>query len=120
MRSDGASVPRTLQALREKEEPWDRAKKLRSKNYDGTKPLPRIKKGARTGVAQREELQAMARMRYERTKLSIRQLSEEMGRSYGFMFRLLEESGVQMRSRGGTRKKKSHLTVVPRAERRQG
>ncbi|HQR79286.1 MAG TPA: helix-turn-helix domain-containing protein [Actinomycetota bacterium] len=34
---------------------------------------------------------------------SIRQLAEETGRSYGFIHRLLVESGTTLRGRGGSR-----------------
>lgn len=38
---------------------------------------------------------------------SIRALASSTGRSYGFVHRVLTESGVQLRQRGGARRRKS-------------
>ena len=43
---------------------------------------------------------------------SIRELAESHGRSYGFVHRLLSESGVQLRGRGGaTRDRAARLAA---------
>lgn len=60
----------------------------------GDKTVTRV-----TGDA-RETLARDYRSRYEQGA-SIRQLSEESGRSYGFVHRLLGEAGAQLRGRGG-------------------
>ncbi|MBM7787360.1 helix-turn-helix domain-containing protein [Tenggerimyces flavus] len=65
-----------------------------------------LKKGARVTGPQRNKLAADLRKKYDGGR-SIRSIAEETGRSYGFVHRLLSESGVSLRSRGGaTRSKK--------------
>jgi hypothetical protein len=65
-----------------------------------------LKKGARITGATREKLAADLKKKYEKGA-SIRALAESTGRSYGFVHRVLSESGVQLRGRGGaTRTKK--------------
>ena len=55
---------------------------------------------------QRTKLVSDLRKQYEKG-VSIRALAERTGRSYGFVRRILSESGVQLRGRGGaTRSKK--------------
>ncbi|WP_433385096.1 helix-turn-helix domain-containing protein [Actinoplanes sp. CA-142083] len=54
------------------------------------------------------ERQALARdvvSRYTAGE-SIRALAEATGRSYGYIHRILTESGVQLRQRGGARRRK--------------
>ena len=65
-----------------------------------------LKKGSRiTGVA-RDKLASDLKKKYEKGA-SIRALAESTGRSYGFVHRVLSESGVTLRGRGGaTRTKK--------------
>jgi transposase len=41
---------------------------------------------------------------------SIRQLAQSTGRSYGFIHRLLTESGVQLRGRGGATRSRPPVT----------
>ncbi|WP_133849869.1 helix-turn-helix domain-containing protein [Labedaea rhizosphaerae] len=53
---------------------------------------------------QRDQLARKLRRKYERGA-SIRTLAEGTGRSYGFVHRVLSESGVHMRSRGGATKR---------------
>jgi len=60
----------------------------------------KLAKGARISGGQREKLASELRKKYEGGK-SIRDLAGETGRSYGFVHRLLSESGVQLRGRGG-------------------
>lgn len=66
-----------------------------------------LSKGRRVTGKDREDLAAKLKKQYVAGK-SIRALSAETGRSYGFIHRVLSESGVQLRGRGGaTRGKKS-------------
>lgn len=66
----------------------------------------KLAKGARISGGNRDKLAADLKKKYENGK-SIRDLAGETGRSYGFVHRLLSESGVQLRGRGGaTRGKK--------------
>jgi predicted transcriptional regulator len=43
---------------------------------------------------------------------SIRQLATDTGRSYGFVHRVLAESGVKFRKRGGRRVRRTHRSGV--------
>jgi hypothetical protein len=66
-----------------------------------------LKKGARITGGDRTKLAADLKRKYS-TGSSIRELAGETGRSYGFVHRMLSESGVSLRGRGGaTRGKKS-------------
>lgn len=56
-----------------------------------------------TGEA-RDEISARVAERY-RTGASIRQLAEQFEMSYGKVHRLLGEAGVELRGRGGPRKR---------------
>jgi hypothetical protein len=68
-----------------------------------------LKKGVRVTGTQRDKLAADLRRKYDGGK-SIRTIASETGRSYGFVHRLLSESGVRLRSRGGaTRTKKARV-----------
>jgi hypothetical protein len=65
-----------------------------------------LKKGARITGAQRDKLATDLKKKYEKGA-SIRALAEQTGRSYGFVHRVLSETGVTLRGRGGaTRTKK--------------
>ncbi len=65
-----------------------------------------LKKGARITGAARDKLAGDLRKKYEKGA-SIRALAEQTGRSYGFVHRVLTETGVSLRGRGGaTRAKK--------------
>ncbi len=67
-----------------------------------------IRKGVRITGHTRETLARDLKKRYEKGA-SIRSLAESTGRSYGFVHRVLCESGVQLRGRGGaTRRRASH------------
>lgn len=61
-----------------------------------------IAKGARITGGARDELAEQVRRRYESGE-SIRGLAAELGRSYGFVHRLLRDADVPLRSRGGAR-----------------
>ena len=68
-----------------------------------------LKKGSRVTGAERDKLAADLRKKYDNGQ-SIRHLADAHGRSYGFVHRMLSESGAQLRGRGGatrTRSKKS-------------
>lgn len=65
-----------------------------------------LKKGARITGTERTKLASDLRKQYDKGR-SIRELAETHGRSYGFVHRVLSESGVELRGRGGaTRAKK--------------
>ena len=65
-----------------------------------------ISKGTRITGDSRDKLAADLRREYE-GGASIRALAEQTGRSYGFVHRVLTESEVSLRGRGGaTRGKK--------------
>ena len=69
--------------------------------------MAELKKGARITGGDRSKLSADLKRKYTAGS-SIRSLAAETGRSYGFVHRMLSESGVQLRGRGGaTRGKKS-------------
>ncbi|MGW2602086.1 helix-turn-helix domain-containing protein [Streptomyces klenkii] len=66
-----------------------------------------LKKGSWVTGAAREKLAADLKTKYV-SGASIRVLAEDVGRSYGFVHRILGESGVTLRGRGGaTRVKKA-------------
>lgn len=61
---------------------------------------PMIKKGARITGGERTTLADDLKAKYA-SGASIRALAAETGRSYGFVHRILSESDVSLRSRGG-------------------
>jgi hypothetical protein len=66
-----------------------------------------LKKGIRVTGGDRDKLSGTLRKRYD-GGASIRELASSTGRSYGFIHRMLLESGASLRGRGGaTRKKRS-------------
>ncbi|MGZ6804591.1 MAG: helix-turn-helix domain-containing protein [Nocardioidaceae bacterium] len=65
-----------------------------------------LKKGTRVTGGDRDDLSKQLKHRYE-GGASIRALAEESGRSYGFVHRILSESGASLRGRGGATRKKS-------------
>jgi helix-turn-helix protein len=65
-----------------------------------------LKKGIRITGTERDKLAGDLRRKYDSGQ-SIRALAEGTGRSYGFVHRILSESGATLRGRGGaTRGKK--------------
>jgi Helix-turn-helix domain len=65
-----------------------------------------LKKGVRITGAERTKLATDLRKQYDKGR-SIRELASSSGRSYGFVHRVLAESGTTLRGRGGaTRNKK--------------
>lgn len=69
----------------------------------GTTTSP--EKGRRIVGAERQTLAKDLVRRYTDGE-SIRALASATGRSYGFVHRVLTESGVQLRQRGGARRRK--------------
>jgi hypothetical protein len=66
-----------------------------------------LKKGTRVTGGDRDKLSVTLRKKYD-GGASIRDLAASTGRSYGFVHRILSESGASLRGRGGaTRRKKS-------------
>ena len=65
-----------------------------------------LKKGARITGPARAKLATDLRKAYDKGR-SIRELAETHGRSYGFVHRVLSESGVELRGRGGATRKRS-------------
>jgi hypothetical protein len=66
-----------------------------------------LKKGSRVTGTERDRLTATLAKKYD-GGASIRSLADSTGRSYGFIHRVLSESGVKLRGRGGaTRGKRS-------------
>jgi hypothetical protein len=66
-----------------------------------------LKKGSRVTGTDRDRLTSDLRKKYDGGE-SIRSLAQSTGRSYGFVHRILSESGTTLRGRGGaTRGKKS-------------
>ena len=65
-----------------------------------------LKKGARIVGDQRTRLATDLKKAYDKGK-SIRELAETHGRSYGFVHRVLSESGVTLRGRGGATRTKA-------------
>jgi hypothetical protein len=65
-----------------------------------------LKKGSRVTGGEREKLATDLKKKYEGGQ-SIRLLAESSGRSYGFVHRILSESGATLRGRGGATRKKA-------------
>jgi Helix-turn-helix domain len=65
-----------------------------------------LKKGSRVTGTERNSLAADLRHKYDAGS-SIRSLAESTGRSYGFVHRILTESGAALRGRGGATRGKA-------------
>jgi hypothetical protein len=65
-----------------------------------------LKKGSRVTGGERDRLAADLKRKYESGQ-SIRLQAETSGRSYGFVHRILSESGASLRGRGGATRKKA-------------
>jgi Helix-turn-helix domain len=63
-----------------------------------------LKKGTRVTGAERNKLATDLKKRYDSGE-SIRALANATGRSYGFIHRILTETGVALRGRGGATRK---------------
>ena len=66
--------------------------------------MPPLKKGRRITGTERDQLTSKLRKQYDKG-VSIRALAKETGRSYGFVHRLLVESGTTLRGRGGANRR---------------
>ena len=62
--------------------------------------MAELKKGSRVTGGDRDRLSGDLKRKYE-GGASIRALAEASGRSYGFVHRILSESGATLRGRGG-------------------
>ena len=69
-----------------------------------------LKKGTRVIGIDRSRLGTQLGKRYDSGE-SIRSLAAATGRSYGFVHRLLTESGVELRRRGGATKSRNTRAV---------
>lgn len=67
--------------------------------------MTELKKGTRVTGDDRSSLAAELKRKYEGGE-SIRVLAESSGRSYGFVHRILSESGATLRGRGGATRRK--------------
>jgi hypothetical protein len=67
--------------------------------------VAKLNKGSRITGSTRDTLAPELKMMYEKGA-SIRALAESIGRSYGFVHRVLSASGVTLRGRGGTTRAK--------------
>jgi hypothetical protein len=65
-----------------------------------------LKKGSRVTGSERDKLATDLRKKYDAGS-SIRSLAESSGRSYGFVHRILSESGTTLRGRGGATRGKA-------------
>lgn len=63
-----------------------------------------LRKGTRVTGTERDKLATDLKKRYDSGE-SIRALAHATGRSYGFIHRLLTETGVALRGRGGATRK---------------
>ena len=68
--------------------------------------MAELKKGSRVTGGDRDRLAADLKKKYESGQ-SIRLLAQDSGRSYGFVHRILSESGATLRGRGGATRKKA-------------
>jgi predicted transcriptional regulator len=77
--------------------------------------MPALKKGARITGSERTKLAGELKKAYDKGK-SIRELADSHGRSYGFVHRVLSESGVELRGRGGATRTKTASKAKARAK----
>ena len=68
--------------------------------------MAELKKGSRVTGDERGKLASDLKEKYESGQ-SIRLLDESSGRSYGFVHRILNESGATLRGRGGATRRKA-------------
>ena len=67
--------------------------------------MAELAKGRRITGADRDRLSTDLKRRYD-SGASIRDLAADTGRSYGFIHRVLSESGARLRGRGGATRRK--------------
>ncbi len=68
-----------------------------------------LRKGTRVTGADRSKLATDLKVRYDAGE-SIRALADATGRSYGFIHRILTETGVTLRGRGGATRGKAMVS----------
>lgn len=68
--------------------------------------MANLRKGMRISGADREAVAAEIKGKYEKGD-SIRSIAAELQRSYGFVHRVLNESGVTLRGRGGATRRRA-------------
>ena len=68
--------------------------------------MAELKKGSRVTGGDRDKLANELKKKYEAGQ-SIRLLAQASGRSYGFVHRILSESGATLRGRGGATRRKA-------------
>lgn len=68
--------------------------------------MAEVGKGRRVTGSERDKLAGELKKKYE-GGTSIRALAESTGRSYGFVHRILTESGTTLRGRGGATRGKA-------------
>ena len=68
--------------------------------------MAELKKGSRVTGGNRDKLAIDMKRKYEAGE-SIRSLAASSQRSYGFVHRILSESGATLRGRGGATRKKA-------------
>ncbi len=68
--------------------------------------MAEIAKGRRVTGSERDKLAVDLKKKYS-AGASIRQLAQATGRSYGFIHRVLTESGTALRGRGGATRSKA-------------
>jgi hypothetical protein len=73
---------------------------------EGESVADTLKKGSRVTGGERDRLSADLRRKYD-GGASIRALADATGRSYGFVHRILTESGAALRGRGGATRGKA-------------
>jgi len=65
-----------------------------------------LRKGSRVTGSDRDKLAADRKTKYD-AGISIQALAESTGQSYGFVHRILPESGASLRGRGGATRGKA-------------
>lgn len=68
--------------------------------------MAELGKGRRVSGAERDKLTVDLKKKYS-AGASIRELAASTGRSYGFVHRVLSESGVPLRGRGGATRRRA-------------
>ncbi|HLI39120.1 MAG TPA: helix-turn-helix domain-containing protein [Streptosporangiaceae bacterium] len=71
-----------------------------------------LKKGTRVTGTDRSKLATDLKARYDAGE-SIRSLAASTGRSYGFVHRILSETGVKLRGRGGATRGSASRSRAP-------
>ncbi|MGH3098667.1 MAG: helix-turn-helix domain-containing protein [Streptosporangiales bacterium] len=69
--------------------------------------MAEVRKGSRISGEARDQMATEMRRRYEEEGWSIRRIAADVNRSYGFVHRVLSESGVPLRGRGGATRRKA-------------